>query len=334
MNQVKEIVSDIKKGNYKPVYFLMGDEPYYIDKISDYIEENVLEESEKTFNQMVLYGRDTDINQIMSEAKRFPMMAEKTVILVKEAQDLSRNIEDLANYLNAPQETTILVFAFKNKKLDKRKKLAKLVAQKGVLFESKKLYDNQVQDWIPRVLSGKGYKIEPKAAYLLTEFLGTELAKIANELDKLMLILPQGTIIDSSHIEKNIGISKDYNIFELRKALGIKNVVKANRIINYFAENQKSHPLVLTIASLQAYFTQLLKYHGLKDRSKGNAAKKLGVNIYFVDDYAQAAKNFPMRKVSQIIAFLREADLHSKGVGASNMSPEIILKTLVFKILH
>ncbi len=334
MNQVKEIVSDIKKGNYKPIYFLMGDEPYYIDKISDYIEENVLEESERAFNQMVLYGRDTDINQIISEAKRFPMMAERTVILIKEAQDLSRNIEDLANYLNSPQETTILVLAYKNKKLDKRKKLAKLVAQKGVLFESKKLYDNQVQDWIPRVLSGKGYKIEPKAAYLLTEFLGTELAKIANELDKLMLILPQGTIIDSSHIEKNIGISKDYNIFELRKALGTKNVVKANRIINYFAENQKSHPLVLSIASLQVYFTQLLKYHGLRDRSKGNASKKLGVNIYFVDDYAQAAKNFPMRKVSQIIAFLREADLHSKGVGASNMSPETILKTLVFKILH
>lgn len=334
MNQVKEIVHDIQKGKVRPIYFLMGEEPYYIDKISDYIEQNVLDESEKAFNQMVLYGRDTDIATVISEAKRYPMMAEKTVIIVKEAQDLSRTIEQLADYAENPQETTVLVLAYKYKKLDKRKKLSKAVGKTGVLFESKKLYDNQVQDWIPKVLSARNYKIEPKAAFMLVEYLGTELTKVMNELEKLMLILPEGSIINPEHIEEHIGISKDFNTFELRKSLGQKNLVKSNRIVQYFGQNPKSHPAVLTISSLQSYFTQLLKYHGLKDKSKGNVAKSLGVNIYFVDDYAQASSNFPMRKVSQIIGYLRQTDLELKGVGANGLDSSVLIKTLIFKILH
>ncbi|QVY66672.1 DNA polymerase III subunit delta [Polaribacter sp. Q13] len=333
MNEIRSIVSEIKKGNIKPIYFLMGDEPYYIDKISDYIEENVLDESEKGFNQQVMYGRDASIEDIVSSAKRYPMMAERQVIIVKEAQDLSRNIEKLVSYAENPQPTTVLVFNYKYKKLDKRKKLHKVIAKTGLVYESKKLYENQVSDWIRRVLSGKKYQIEPKASQMLVEFLGTDLSKISNELDKLMLILPKDTIIDDKHIEDNIGISKDFNNFELRKSVGEKNIVKANRIINYFAENPKNNPLVMTISLLNGFFTQLLLFHGLKDKSKGSVAKSLGVSPYFVDEYFLAAKNYPMRKVAQVIAFLRDADVKSKGVGASQTQKDI-LKELLFKILH
>jgi DNA polymerase-3 subunit delta len=333
MNDVINIVNDIKAGNVKPIYFLMGEEPYYIDKISDYIENNVLDEADKGFNQVVMYGRDVSIDEIVGSAKRFPMMAEHQVIIVKEAQDLSRSIEKLESYAENPQPSTILVVNYKYKTLDKRKKLYKTVAKNGLIFESKKLYDNQVPDWIRRVLGGRKYNIEPKAAQMLVEFLGTDLSKISNELDKLTSILPKETIITPTHIEENIGISKDFNNFELRKAVGERDVIKANRIINYFAQNPKGNPIVMTISLLNSLFTQLLMFHGLKDKSKGSVAKNLGINPYFVDDYVTAARNYPMRKVSQVIALLRDADVKSKGVGA-NQTNHDILKELLFKILH
>ncbi len=333
MNEVNQIVSDIKSGNAKPIYILMGEESYYIDRISDFIENNVLSEDEKGFNQVVLYGRDTTIEDIVSNAKRYPMMAEKTVVIVKEAQDLSRTIEKLVPYAENPQNSTVLVINYKYKTLDKRKKLHKIVAKDGVVFESKKLYDNQVADWIRKVLNGKGYQMEPKASHMLVEFLGTNLSKISNELDKLVLILPSGTIINPSHIEENIGISKDFNNFELRKAIGNRNVVKANQIVNYFSNNPKNNPTVMTISLLNSYFTQLLMYHGLQDKSKANVAKNLGVSPYFVDDYVSASRNYPMRKVSQVIGYLREADVKSKGVGAS-ISQSDLFKELLFKIMH
>ena len=333
MNEVNQIVSDIKSGNAKPIYILMGEASYYIDRISDFIENNVLSEDEKGFNQAVLYGRETTIEDIVSNAKRYPMMAEKTVVIVKEAQDLSRTIEKLVPYAENPQNSTVLVINYKYKTLDKRKKLHKIVAKDGVVFESKKLYDNQVADWIRKVLNGKGYQMEPKASHMLVEFLGTNLSKISNELDKLVLILPSGTIINPSHIEENIGISKDFNNFELRKAIGNRNVVKANQIVNYFSNNPKNNPTVMTISLLNSYFTQLLMYHGLQDKSKANVAKNLGVSPYFVDDYVSASRNYPMRKVSQVIGYLREADVKSKGVGAS-ISQSDLFKELLFKIMH
>ncbi len=334
MNEIKSIVSDIKSGNIQPIYFLMGEESYYIDKISDFIEDTVLDEAEKGFNQIVMYGRDVTIDEIVSSAKRYPMMAEKQVIIVKEAQDLSRNIEKLVSYAENPQPTTVLVFNYKYKKLDKRKKLHKAIAKSGLIYESKKLYENQVSDWIRRVLGGKNYQIEPKAAQMLVEFLGTDLSKINNELDKLITILPKDSIVTPEHIEENIGISKDFNNFELRKAVGEKQILKANRIINYFAENPKNNPLVMTISLLNSFFTQLLQYHGLPSKDKFTVAKSLGVNPYFVGDYVNAAKNYPMRKVSQIIGFLRDADVKSKGVGANGMPQSDILKELLFKIMH
>ena len=333
MNEIRNIVSDIKNGNIKPIYFLMGDEPYYIDKISDYIEKNILDEAEKGFNQQVMYGRDSTIEDIVSAAKRYPMMAERQVLIVKEAQDLSKNIEKLVSYAENPQPTTVLVLNYKYKKLDKRKKLHKAIAKFGLIYESKKLYENQVSDWIRRVLSGKKYQIEPKASQMLVEFLGTDLSKISNELDKLMIILPKETVINDKHIEDNIGISKDFNNFELRKAVGEKNILKANRIINYFSENPKNNPTVMTISLLNNFFTQLLLFHGLQDKSKSSVARALGVNPYFVDEYFLAGRNYPMRKVAQVISFLRDSDVKSKGVGA-NQTQEDILKELLFKILH
>jgi len=331
---VTQIVADIKGGNIKPIYFLMGEESYYIDKISEYIEKSVLTEEEKGFNQMVLYGRDVSVEEIVSNAKRFPMMAEKQVIIVKEAQELSRTIENLVSYAENPTPTTVLVLCYKYKSLDKRKKLAKIIAKTGELFESKKLYENQVADWIRRILSGKKYEIEPKAAQMLVEFLGNDLNKINNELDKLIVVVPKGTKITAKHIEENIGISKDFNIFELRKAVGERQVIKANQIINYFAQNPKSHPTVVTVSLLYSFFVQLLQYHGLKDKSKGAVAKALRVNPYFVGDYITAAKNYPMRKVAQIVGLLREADLKSKGVGAYSLSQGDLLKELIFKVMH
>lgn len=295
----------------------------------------MLSETERGFNQMVIYGRDASIDEIISNAKRFPMMAERQVIIVKEAQDLSRTIENLLPYVLNPQPTTVLVFAYKYKKLDARKKLAKAIKKQGfVLFESKKMYENQVGDWIRKYLIAKGYKIEPKAVMMLVEFLGTDLSKISNELDKLTIVLAKDSLISPLDIETNIGISKDYNNFELRKAISNKQIVKANAIINYFKQNDKANPLVVTISLLNDLFTKLLLFHGLKDKSQNNVASKLGVHPYFVKEYFDAAKNYPMRKVSQIISMLHDADMKSKGVGASLMAKDDILKELLFKMMH
>ena len=334
MDEVKSIVTAIRKGEVKPIYFLMGDESYFIDKIADFIEDNVLQEEEKGFNQMLLYGRDVSIDDIVGNAKRYPMMAERQVVIVKEAQDLSRTIEQLTNYAENPQPSTVLVLCYKYKKLDKRKKLHKTIAKNGVIFESKKLYDNQVADWIRKELQTRQYQIAPKAAQMLVEFLGTDLSKIDNELQKLQLICPKGTNITPEIIEENIGISKDFNNFELRKAIGARDSLKAHRIINYFSQNPKDNPMVLTVSLLFSFFSQLLQYHGLNDKSKSNVAKALKVNPYFVSDYSIAAQNYPMKKVSQIVSFLRDADVKSKGVGAANVPQGDLLKELLVKVMR
>jgi DNA polymerase-3 subunit delta len=334
MNRIKQIVEDINSKNTKPIYFLMGEEAYYIDLISDYIENHILSEEEKGFNQMVLYGRDVSIEDIVANARRFPMMSEKQVIIVKEAQDLSRTIENLVAYAENPQPSTVLVICYKYKTIDKRKKLSKVIANTGCLFESSKLYENQVSEWIVANLRDKGYLIEPKAVQMLVEFLGTDLSKIDNELEKLTVILEKGATVTPVLIEDNIGISKDFNNFELRKAIGEKQFVKANQIANYFSQNPKSNPLVMTISLLNSFFTQLLMYHGLKDKGKINVSKALKISPFFVNEYQSAARNYPMRKVAQVIAGLRDADLKSKGVGANNLPHGDILKELLFKIMH
>jgi DNA polymerase-3 subunit delta len=332
LDEVKQLVTDINNGNIKPIYFLMGEEPYYIDKISDFIEDNVLSDEEKGFNQVVLYGRDITIDDIVENAKRYPMMSERQVVIVKEAQDLSRTIEKLESYAKNPQLSTVLVINYKYKKIDKRKNLYKAVNKIGVVYESKKLYENQVADWIRRVLSAKKYSISPKASQMLVEFLGTDLSKINNELEKLQIIIPKEAQITPELIEENIGISKDFNNFELRKAIGERNVLKANQIIKYFAENPKDNPIVVTVALLFNFFTQLLQYHGLADKSPRNVASVLKINPYFVKEYVLAAKNFPMRKVSSVISVLREFDLKSKGVESNAVPQGDLLKELLYKI--
>ncbi|MDB4752390.1 DNA polymerase III subunit delta [Winogradskyella sp.] len=334
MNEVKQLVSEIKNGNLKPIYFLMGEEPYYIDKISEFIENNILDEAEKGFNQMVLYGRDVTIDDIISNSKRFPMMADYQVVIVKEAQDLSRTIEKLASYAENPQPTTILVINFKYKKLDKRKALYKTLNKTGFVFESKKLYENQVAEWIRRILAGQNYNISPKASQMLVEFLGTDLSKIDNELNKLKIVLPEGTQITPEHIEENIGISKDFNNFELRKAVGDKDIVKAHRIAKYFADNPKDNPMVVTISLLFSFFSQLLHLHGMNDKTPRSVASALRINPYFVNEYLTAARNYPMKKVSTVIALLRDFDVKGKGVGASAVPQGDLLKELLVRILN
>ena len=334
MEEARQIVNTIQKGDVKPIYFLMGEEPYYIDKISDYIADNLLPEEEKGFNQITMYGRDTTIDEIVGNAKRYPMMAERQVLIVKEAQDLVRTIEKLTDYAENPQPTTTLVVCYKYKKIDKRKKLYKAVSKVGVIFDSKRLYENQVSDWIQKTLKARGYSISPKASQMLVEFLGIDLGKIDNELQKLQLISPKGTMITPELIEENIGISKDFNNFELRKAIGMKDSLKAHRIVNYFSQNPKDNPIVVTVSLLFSYFSQLLQYHGLSDKSKGNVAKHLKVNPYFVSDYALAAKNYPMKKVSHAISLIQETDVKSKGVGSLNVSHGDLLKELLVKLMN
>lgn len=348
--EFNDIMSELKKRVYRPVYFLMGEEPYFIDIISDYIESNVLDEMGKEFNQTVLYGRDVTAADIIGAAKRFPMMSEHQVIIVKEAQ----NIRDLVakekegekqkdkekaklpfeSYLENPQKSTILVICYKYKTIDKRTSIAKFIEKNAVLFDSKKIYDNQVPAWINNYLKGKEFTIGPKASALLTEYLGTNLSKVSNELDKLIINLPPKSEITIDHIETNIGISKDYNVFELQNAIGKKEVLKANRIINYFAANDKEHPLVMTVASLYGYFCKLLSYHFVADKSKANLASAMGVNPFFLSDYERAAKSYSVDKLRRIFAYLREYDLKSKGVENGSVTEGELLKELLFKILH
>lgn len=334
MDEVLKIIKDIQAGILKPIYFLMGEEPYYIDKLAEYIEKNVLQEHERDFNQTILYGRDVTIEDIIGNAKRYPMMADRQVVIVKEAQELSRTIDKLESYAENPQETTVLVLCYKYKTLDKRKKVTKVLEKKGVVFESKKLYENQVGDWLKRILAGKKMQIEPKAVAMFVDFLGTDLSRIANEVDKLAIILKPGDIITPAVIEENIGFSKDFNPFELRKAIGERDQLKAYKIADHFAQNPKDNPIVLTIGLVFSFFSQVLQYHGLKDKNPKNVASVLRINPYFVKDYELAARNFPMKKVSGIVATLKDIDLKSKGVGASNLPQSDLLKEMLIKIFN
>ncbi len=272
----EEILKQLNEKNYRPVYFLMGEEPYFIDRITEHIASHVLTEEEKTFNQIVLYGKDTDIPTVINTARRFPMMSSHQVVIVREAQNLDK-IEDLIHYVENPLGSTLLVINYKYKKLDKRKKLYKALGNNCILFESKRLYDDKIPPWINSYLRSRGKKIEPKAAVILTEYLGNDLGKIANELEKLIIVLKaEQDIITPADIEKNIGISKDYNNFELNNALAQRNVLKANRIVQYFGANQKNYPLTLTIPTIFAFFSKVLRYHFLSDKSSRNVASALG----------------------------------------------------------
>ena len=331
----EEIVRNLKNRVYAPIYFLMGEEDYYIDRISDYILDTVLTETEKEFNQTVLFGTDTDMAAIINAARRYPMMSEHQVVVVKEAQGL-RNLDDLTYYLQKPLLSTILVFCYKHGSLDRRKKIVAEIEKRGVLFESKKLKDSQLPGFISSYLKRKKIEIEPKASEMMAEFIGADLNRMAGELEKLVITLPSGQRrITPEQIERNIGISKDYNNFELRSALIAKDVLKANQIIKYFGENPKNNPLQMTLAVLFNFFSNLMLAYYAPQRNEQGIAAFLGLRSpWQAKDYMAAMQKFSGNKVLQIISAIRNCDAKSKGVGNPSISDEDLLRDLVFFILH
>ena len=330
-----DILKELRAKQYRPVYYLMGEEPYYIDLIADYITDNILTETEKEFNLTVVYGADVDMATVINAAKRYPMMSEHQVVVVKEAQNI-RNMEELSYYLQKPLLSTILVICHKHGVLDRRKKLAAEIEKTGVLFESKKVKDAQLPAFITSYMKRKGIDVEPKATAMLADFVGADLSRLTGELEKLIITLPKGhTRITPEQIEKNIGISKDYNNFELRSALVEKDVLKANKIIKYFEENPKTNPIQMTLSLLFGFFSNLMLAYYAPEKSEQGIANMLGLRTpWQAKDYLAAMRRYNGVKTMQIIGEIRYADAKSKGVGNPSLSDGDILRELVFKILH
>ena len=331
----EEILKELKSGKYRPIYYLMGEESYFIDQVADYIIDNVLTETEKEFNLTVVYGMDTDIATIINAAKRYPMMSKYQVVVVKEAQSV-RNIEDLSFYLQKPLESTILVICHKHGVLDRRKKIAAEIDKHGILFESKKIREAQLPVFISTYLKQRAIDIEAKAVAMLADFVGSDLSRLTGELDKLIITLPTGqTRVTPDQIEKNIGISKDYNNFELRSALVAKDTLKANKIIKYFEENPKTNPIQMTLSLLFGFFSNLMLAYYAPEKSEQGVANMLGLrNTWQAREYIEAMRKYHGVKTMQIIGEIRYADAKSKGVDNSSLSDGEILRELVFKILH
>lgn len=334
--EANKIITDLKNKKYHPIYLLHGEEAYFTDLISDFIEEQVLDPAQRGFDQTVLYGKDTDFVTLVNAARRYPMIADYQVIIVKEAQSLNWRGDDevLATYLENPMPQTLLVLAYKHGKFDKRRKVYKAAQKAGIVFESAKIYDDKVAAWVAAFLKDKGRSIHPQAAALIGEYLGADLGKVVNELDKLLLNVPADREINLPDVERFIGISKDFNVFELNTALAQRNVLKAFRIVDYFAANPRSNPIQLTIGAMGAYFTKVLKYHYLPDKSPQSVAKELGVHPFFTREYEIAARNYGRRKMFDVVGNLSAYDLKSKGVGVGDVDQGELLKELVFKILN
>lgn len=335
MAAYEEIVKDIRNKKFSPVYLLMGEEDYYIDRISDYIVDNVLNENEKEFNLTVMYGLDTDIASIINNAKRYPMMSEHQVVMVKEAQNI-RSWDDLCFYLQKPLETTILVICYKHGSMDRRKKVVAEIEKKGVVFDSKKIKEAQLPGFISGYLKRHKLGIEPKAAELMADFVGNDLNRMAGELDKLIITLPKGkNIITPEEIERNIGISKDYNNFELKSAIIERDILKANKIVKYFSDNPKNNPLQPTLTILFNYFSNLMVAYYAPDKSDNGLAAYLGLKSPWQSkEYLAGMRAYKGTKVMNIITAIRECDAKSKGIGNVSQTPGELLRELVYFILH
>jgi DNA polymerase-3 subunit delta len=330
----EQILTDLRKKEYSPIYFLMGEEPYYIDVISDFIQKNVLDDTEKEFDMSVLYGKDVDISTVINAAKRYPMMGAYQVLIIKEAQ-LIKDWDNFVHYLSNPLKSTILVLCYKYGTPDKRKKWFQEVMKVATVYESAKLRDYEVGSWITKYCKAKNVAIDDKATAMIAEFLGTDLSKLVNELDKLVLTKPADMPrITPELVEKNIGISKDFNVFELQAALINKDVLKANRIVRYFAENKKANPMVMVLSQLFKFFSDLMLYHYLPDKNQGAVASELKINPYFVKDYQKASQSFGAWKTMNIITFIRETDARYKGIDNPSTDEGDLMKELIFKILH
>ncbi|MCC2544890.1 DNA polymerase III subunit delta [Hymenobacter sp. BT175] len=334
-----ELLHQLRQRQFAPVYFLQGDEPYYIDLIADHLEQHVMPEHERSFNQVVLYGKDVDVASILGQARRFPMMAERSVVIVKEAQavadlEAEKSFPFLEAYLKNPLPSTVLVFCYKHKTLDARKKLGKLMGEKASLVTSKKIYDNQVAAWLTAYVRSRQQQITGQATAMLAEYIGADLGRLTNEVDKLLLNLKPGQPIDEDLVQRLVGISKDYNIFELQKALVQRDVLKANRILMYFEANPKANPLIPNLTLLFGFFTKLLVLHQANNPSDADF-KKLGImNSFAQKEYQQALRGYSLQRTRDIIHLIRRADLQSKGIESGSMTDGEILRELVFLILH
>ena len=333
MNLYKQIENDIKSKNLSPIYLLMGEEELLIDKLTDLIVENSISESEREFNYTILYGKETNVDEIVSISKKFPLMSNYQVVVIKEAQDLSRTIDQLTSYTNNFSKSTILIICYKHKSIDKRKSLYKSISKNGIVFESKRLYENQAQQWVMQQLTKRNIKVSHKAVSMIVDYLGADLRKINNEIGKLLQAKNNPKEILDIDIEKHIGISKEYNNFELRKAISEKNLNKAFQIADYFAKNPNSNPLVVTISMIFDFFSKLLLYHANDNMPDSRKASIMKISPFFVSEYRIASKNYPIKRVTKVISIIREYDLKSKGSGAKNLSHFDLLKEMIARIV-
>tara|TARA_B100001287_G_scaffold99049_1_gene83301 strand:+ start:26045 stop:27049 length:1005 start_codon:yes stop_codon:yes gene_type:complete len=331
-NQIK---TSIDNRVYQPIYFLQGENTYYIDEIANKLLNSVLEESKKDFNQTILYGKDSSVDQIIDYAKRYPVMSDYQLIVVREAQHLSRAIEKFENYFKSPVLTTILVFCFKGKKIDKRKSIGKLLSKSKFLIDADPIKDYQLPDWVANNAKINGLKIDQKASILIAESLGNDLAAINKNINKLKLLIGANEVVDIELVQKHIGFSKDFNLFELTDSIAALNIQKASLIAQHFGKNNKNHPIIVTISHLYGFFTKLMKYHFYESKfSERELAVKIGVHPFFIKQYYNASKYYSKQKLATILSELRYYDLLSKGVYSSNIKEEDILKEMIFKIMH
>jgi DNA polymerase III subunit delta len=340
---VETLLKEIRNKRIAPVYLIHGEEPYYLDLIADQLEKVAIPTAEKGFNQFVLFGKDTDVGAVLNYARRYPFMAERQLVLVKEAQQMAglndkSNAQLLEDYALKPLGSTILMLCFNKEDgkggVDERKSWVKAFGSKGVLLGIKKLYENKLVDWVADYCHKQGVKVSPKACQLLADNIGNDLKRLAGEIDKILLNLRVDEEISAATVERLVGISREYNVFELQKALVNRDIVKANRIVDFFGRNPKDNPLVVILAQLYAYFAKVLLVQASRDQSEKGLASVLGVNPFFVKDYLQAARTFPIAKVADIIHAVRRADARSKGIDCPTMSEGDILRELVFEVLH
>ena len=339
MAEFAQVVKDIRLRKFAPVYFLQGEETFFIDNIIDHIEKLALEESQKSFNQYVLYGKETSFEQVISTARKFPMMGERQIILVKEAQEMKGWLKEqdqalFLNYLENPMPSTVLAFAYKYKTLDKRTKLGKSIGKLTVSVLSKSLYDNQIPGWINGYVKAVDATITDGASMLLTENIGNNLQRLANEVDKLLLNVSDDKKIDEGLVHKYVGISKEYNTFELQKAIGARNTEKALRIVKFFSENPKNNPLILVLFSLYTYFSKLLLLHEAGTQDQNQLSRVIGVNPFFVKEYLIAARNYNLPMVLRNLDYLYQADLHSKGIDSIGKKEKEVLTELMYKLMN
>ena len=336
---VRKIITDLKARKYVPVYFLQGEETYYIDLISDYIEQNVLTEAEKGFNQVVLYGKDVTMAAVLTNARRYPMMAERQVVIVKEAQeiqDLNKDIGSklLLDYLNKQVPSTVLVFCHKHKNLDKRRELGKRIEKLATTLTTKKSYDNQLPDFVGEYVSEKKISMDDKAVLALCEFVGNDLHRLANEIDKLIISLPAGETISVERVMNQVGVSKEYNIFELQRAILAKDALLANKIVNYFESNTRKNPMIPVVAFLYSFFSKLLAASQASDKSDKGLVSELKVSPYAARDYTVALRQYPQQKIMDNISSLRDADLKLKGVNTGSADEGQIFRELIWRLMN